>query len=98
MTEPENLILVHLREMRADMSARFSSIDTRLQALETRLYSLEPRFDRIEKRLEIMHANGDKALRQFIGHRAMVERSIASFEVDMREAKRRLELLETTES
>ena len=32
------------------MNARFEAMDTR--------------FDRIEKRLEIMHANGDKALRQ----------------------------------
>jgi hypothetical protein len=85
MSDPhDNLVLAHLRELRADMSARFEAMDTR--------------FDRIEKRLDIMHANGDKALRQFIGHRAMVERSMPSFEVDMREVKRRLELLETTES
>lgn len=51
MSDPQdNLVLAHLREWRADMNARFEAMDTR--------------FDRIEKRLEIMHANGDKALRQ----------------------------------
>jgi hypothetical protein len=84
MVEPENLVLTLLQELPAQMDARFAAMDTR--------------FDKIEKRLEMMHANGDKARRQFIGHWSMVERSIASFEVDMREAKRRVELLETTES
>jgi hypothetical protein len=98
MSEPDNLVLVLLREMRAEMGTRFSSVDDCLQGLEVRLDALEPRFDKIERRLEMMHANGDKALRQFIGHRAMVERSMASFEVEMREVKRRLELLEAAPS
>jgi hypothetical protein len=46
----------------------------------------------------MMHANGDKALRQFIGHRAMVERSMASFQVDLHAPERRVELLEGAES
>jgi hypothetical protein len=66
--------------------------------MASRFDSVEKRLDKIEQRLETMHANGDKALRQFIGHRAMVERSIGSFDVDMRAHERRLELLETTES
>ncbi len=88
MVEPDNLILTLLRELRAQMDARFEALEGRMDA----------RLDKIERRLEMMHANGDKALRQFIGHRAMAERTMASFEVDMREVKRRLELLETAQS
>ena len=61
MVEPDNLVLTLLRELRAQMDARFAAMERRMDA----------RFDKIERRLEMMHANGDKALRQFIGHRAM---------------------------
>ena len=88
MVEPDNLVLTLLRELRAQIDARFEAVESRMDA----------RFDKIERRLEMMHANGDKALRQFIGHRAMVERSMASFDIEMREVKRRLELLETAQS
>jgi len=91
MSEPDNLVLAHLREFRAAMDACF-------QAVERRFDGLEGRFDKIERRLEMMHANCDKALRQLIGYRAMVEGGMASFEVEMREVKRRLELLEATPS
>jgi hypothetical protein len=67
MSEPENLVLAHLRELRADMEAQFEALKGEMGA----------RFDKIERRLEIMHSNGEKALRQFIGHRAMVERNFA---------------------
>lgn len=90
MVEPDNLVLTLLRELRADIEAFRSQAEARADAIEQRL-------DKIERRLEIMHTNGDKALRQFIGHRAMVERSMASFEVDQRELKRRVELLENAE-
>jgi tetrahydromethanopterin S-methyltransferase subunit G len=73
MSDPDNIVLAHLRELRAD-------INTRL--------------DKIERRLEMMHGNGEKALRQFIGHRAMVERTIATFQFDIRA----LELLEAAQS
>ena len=94
MVEPDNLVLKLLREMRAEMDARFTSIDDGLQRLESRLDALEPRFDFIERRLDMMHRNGEKALRGFIGHRAMVERTMASFEDEISSLKRRLEVLE----
>ncbi|MFL5214774.1 MAG: hypothetical protein ACJ8DH_12920 [Microvirga sp.] len=53
MAEPDNIVLVHLRDLRADMNARFDA--------------MESRFEAIEKRLEMMHANGMKALKSFIG-------------------------------
>jgi hypothetical protein len=73
MSDPDNIVLAHLRELRADINARL---------------------DKIERRLEMMHGNGEKALRQFIGHRAMVERTIATFQFDIRA----LELLEAAQS
>ena len=38
MAEPNNLVLVHLREIRAEMNARFNKVDER--------------FDRLEKKIE----------------------------------------------
>ena len=49
MPEPENLVLVQLRELRAHMDERFDATDKRL--------------DNIEARMEMMHRNGEKALR-----------------------------------
>jgi hypothetical protein len=83
MSEPDNLVLAHLRELRADIEARFEQQRTEMDA---RFDAVDARFDRIEQRLEIMHSNGEKALRQFIGHRAMVERTMASFQVDFARA------------
>ena len=31
MSEPENLILAHLRELRADMTARFDELDAKFE-------------------------------------------------------------------
>ncbi|MBA3518903.1 MAG: hypothetical protein H0T75_14970 [Rhizobiales bacterium] len=84
MSEPDNLALVLLREMRADMNARFDAIENRLDAMD--------------RRLDVMHRNGEKALRGFIGHRAMVERTMASFEDDISSLKRRVEQLETAQA
>ncbi len=38
MAEPDNLVLVHLREIRTEMNARFDKVDER--------------FDRLEKKVE----------------------------------------------
>ena len=81
MVEPENLVLTHLRELRGDIEALRGEVTLR--------------FDKIERRLEVMQANGEKALRQFIGHRAMVERTMASFEIDLAALERRVELIES---
>ncbi len=46
MSEPENLILAHLRELRADMTARFDELDARFErrfaAIEARSTSWTP--------------------------------------------------------
>jgi len=52
------------------------------------------RFEEMEKRLDKLHANGLKALQGFIGHRAMVERTMASFEDEIAQLTRRVERLE----
>jgi hypothetical protein len=84
MSEPDNIVLAHLRELRAAMDARFDAVDAR--------------FDRIESRLDAMQRNGQQALRQFVGHRAMVERTIASFHLDIRAIERRVRPLEAAQS
>jgi chaperonin cofactor prefoldin len=45
MAEPDNMILVLLREMRAEMNARFEEVREEFSRVESR-------FDRLEKRLE----------------------------------------------
>jgi hypothetical protein len=81
MVEPDNLILVPLRELRAQIDARFDVVEKELSAMN--------------KRIDGMHRNGEKALRGFIGHRAMVERTMASFEDEISTLKSRVEKLET---
>ena len=55
-------------------------------------------FAAMNKRLDAMHANGVKALKSFIGHRSMVERAMASFEIDMADIRRRVDALEAPRS
>ena len=62
MTEPDNLILVHLRELRADIKAMEESASDGFDAIEKRL-------ENMEKHLDAMHLNGVTALRNFIAHR-----------------------------
>jgi flagellar capping protein FliD len=81
MVEPDNIVLVHLRDLRADMNARFDAIENRF----------ESRFEAIEKRLDMMHANGMKALKSFIGHRTMTERAMASFDDEVTRLRRRVD-------
>jgi hypothetical protein len=87
MTEPDNLTLVLLREIRADVRASRDE----MRALEHRTNA---RFDSIEKRLDAMHLNGMKALKGFIGHRTMVERTMASFDDQVSRLETRVAALE----
>ena len=52
----------------------------------------------MEKRLDRLHANGLKALQGFIGHRTMVERTMASFEDEIAQLRRRVERLQAAEA
>ena len=98
MAEPENLVLAHLRELRADIGEWRAEMNTRFEAVESRLGRIENRLDSMDKRMGAMHRNGEKALRGFIGHRAMVERTKASFEDEISGLKRRVEQLETAQA
>lgn len=89
MSEPDNLVL--LRELRADINARFDAVERRLDTMDQRLVTMD-------RSLDMMHRNGEKALRGFIGHRATVERTMASFEDDISSLKRRVEQLETAQA
>ena len=95
MTEPENHTLAPLREMRAEIRSLGADLRDEIRASEERT---SKRFDRIEKRIGAMHQNGIKALKGFVGHRSMVERTMASFEVDGTELKRRVDALEAAQS
>ncbi len=91
MVEPDNLILVHLRELRADIQGARQEIQTLRESVDRRLDGFEPRLERIEKRLDMMHVNGMKALKSFIGHRTMTERSMASFDDEVTGLRRRVD-------
>ena len=82
MTEPDNLVLVQRRELRAEVKAG----------------RLTKRLEAIEKRIDPMHLNGVTALRNFIGHRSMTERSMASIDEELAQLKRRVDRLEGTTS
>lgn len=84
MTEPDNLVLVQLRELRAEMKADREALSAEIKKLEAEM----------TRRLDAMHLNGVKALRGFIGHRAMTERAMASFDADFKELKKRVDRLE----
>jgi hypothetical protein len=85
MSEPENLTLVVLREMRTEMNARFDAMQAKNDA----------RFDAIEKQLEQLRANGVKGLAGFVGHRSMTERAFGSVDKQLAAHEARLDALET---
>ncbi|NNM71215.1 hypothetical protein [Enterovirga aerilata] len=84
MAEPENHTLALLREMRTDMDRRHSEITAEFAA--------------IREQLDKMQANGLEAMKRFIGHRTMVERTVASFEADLSDLKQRMSALEAARS
>ena len=104
MTEPDNMVLVLLREIRENVrsvSQRLHHVEERLDRMEGRLGRLEERLGRtderlgrMEKRLDAMHLNGTKALKGFIGHRAMVERTMASFQIQSETLEQRVAAVE----
>lgn len=77
MNEPDNLVLVHLREFRADMNAQFAEQNARFG----------DRFAAIEKRLDKLDAAALRFMRTFVGHRSMTERTFASFEIQLDRSK-----------
>jgi chaperonin cofactor prefoldin len=80
MIEPDRLVLVHLRELRAELKATEERLTSRLQTME--------------KRLDAMHLDGVTALPSFIGHRAMTERAMGSIEEELAQLNKRVERLE----
>ncbi len=84
MAEPENHALVLLGEMRAELRDDFAKSRRETAA----------RFDSIDERIDALHANGVKALEAFIGHSAMVERTIASVDDQMARREKRVRALE----
>ena len=61
--EPENLVLVQLREMRADaaafrkeVGARFDAIDARFDAIDARFDASDGRIENLDRRLALTEA------------------------------------------
>ena len=88
MNEPENIVLVQLRELRAEMRADREALSAEIRKLEAEM----------TKRLDAMHLNGVKALRGFIGHRSMAERAMASFEDEIAQLRSKVERLEAAQT
>ena len=80
MAEPENMTLILLREMRAEIA--------------TVREEMRSNHAQVIKRLDAMHQNGMKALKGFIGHRSMVERTVASFDDQVTRLEQRVGALE----
>ena len=80
MAEPDNMILVLLREMRAEMNARFEEVREEFSRVESR-------FDRLEKRLENIRqaAFGESVLGRY---------AAAEVEERLERIEKRLEALE----
>jgi hypothetical protein len=84
MAEPDNLILVHLRDLRADIQGVRQDIQTLREEMDRR-------FEAVDERLDAMHANGMNALKRVIGIRSIFERTMASVDIDLSGLKRRLD-------
>lgn len=78
--EPNNLVLAILREFRSEMG------DFRKE-VGVEIADLRQRMDRIE-------SNSLKAFKSFVGHRTMVERTVADYDSDLADLKRRVRRLE----
>ena len=78
--EPDNLVLALLREFRSEMG------DFRKE-VTAEIAELRQRMDRSD-------ATMLKALRSFVGHRSMVERTVADYDGDLADLKRRVRRLE----
>jgi predicted aspartyl protease len=83
MTEPADLVPIQLRELRAEMKADREALSAEIKKLEIEM----------TRRLDAMHLNGVKALRGFIGHRAM-ERFMASIDEELARLREPVERLE----
>ena len=80
MAEPDNMILVLLREMRAEVNARFDEVHEEFTRVDSR-------FDRLEKRLENIRqaAFGESVLGRY---------AAAEVEERLEHIEKRLEALE----
>jgi archaellum component FlaC len=78
--EPDNLILVHLREIRATLaqhSARFDRIDDRFAQIDERFDRVDERFAQIDLRFTHMDKRFDRLERRFDDLHAVVSHTFA---------------------
>jgi hypothetical protein len=66
-----------------------------LREIRTQIDAINQRLERIETvRLERMEVNSLKAYKTFLGHRSMMERTVADYDGDLADLKRRVRRLE----
>jgi uncharacterized coiled-coil DUF342 family protein len=82
-TDPDNLVLNILREMRGDVAALRTDMDSRFNSLEARMDKAD--------------ATAMKMWKQFIGHRSMTERTVTDVDVEIAQLKRRVSQLEAAQ-
>ncbi len=61
--EPENLVLVQLREMRADAAAFRKEVSARFDAMDARFEASDGRIENLDKRLALKEAAQNEMLR-----------------------------------
>jgi len=88
MAEPDNLVLAHLRELRAEMQELRAEMNARFDASEARVGA---RFEALDRRLDAMQAAGIKNLGSFIGSRTIFERTMASVDEDLNRLRMRVD-------
>lgn len=66
-----------------------------LREIRTQIDAINQRLERIETvRLERIEVNNLKAYKTFLGHRSMMERTVADYDGDIADLKRRVRRLE----
>lgn len=91
MVEPDNMVLVLLREMRQEFREGIAGLRDEIAEARAEARAADAA---ILKRLDAMHLNGMKALKGFIGHRTMVERTMAHFDDQVSRLEQRVAALE----
>jgi len=88
--EPENLVLVHLREIRREIGGMRENLEARIDRLETRFDSLDKQFG--EMRQYVSHALGLGAMNDIKGRE--LQARIDADAHERRKSDRRVEELE----
>lgn len=88
MAEPDNFVLILLREMRAEMNEKFGGLESQMNV---RFDAVDERFDRMEKRI-------DAVKQAAFGESLMARYTVAEVEDRLAALERRMASLEGSRS